>query len=336
MLCSIASRLAWTLAFVVAPATALAQTNNATLAQSLFEKARQLMTDGRYDEACPLLAESQRLDAGGGTLLNLAVCHEREGRLATAWSEFGLAISVAVKDGRKDREALARARVDALAPRLSHLVVRVPSASQSPDLTITIDGTALSPAAWGVATAVDLGSHRVEADAPGRAHWTITVLIDGESQTRAVEVPQPMPSTEASPAEPQIPVPPPRVIFTSPPSPPTVAGPTKVASKSAARYAVGAVSLAALGLGIAAGVVALVEHGDAEKQCDTSRQFCATQSGISDQSAAVAWGWVSTTALGAGLVGASAFVLWPRVTVPARVGVVAMGGGGRVVADLVF
>src|SRR5262249_35450838 len=86
-------------------------------AQVLFEQARQLVAAGRYAEACAMFAESQRLDPAGGTLLNLAVCHESEGKMLAAWAEFHEARVQARQDGRTDREDLAAAHIARLESR---------------------------------------------------------------------------------------------------------------------------------------------------------------------------------------------------------------------------
>src|SRR4051812_17491676 len=87
-----------------------------TPAEALFEEARKLMVDGRYAEACPKLAESERLDPGIGTEFNLARCYELEGRLASAWTAYrNVAVSTHAA-GQTAREALAHERVKALEP----------------------------------------------------------------------------------------------------------------------------------------------------------------------------------------------------------------------------
>ena len=138
------------LAILLAGASArAADPREQQLAQALFDEGRQLMEQKRYAEACPKLAESQRLDPGGGTLLNLALCHEKEGKTATAQAEYADALAMSTKDGRKDRQDLARERLAAIEPKIARISVIVPPGSDVEGLEVKLDGLVLRRAAWG-------------------------------------------------------------------------------------------------------------------------------------------------------------------------------------------
>ena len=105
---------------------ALANTNNllgGTTASRAAARDRlaQLMAKEQYGEACPKLEESQRLQPAGGTQMFLALCHEGEGKTATAWTDFNAALSAARRDHRADREKVAREHLSALEPKLTAL-----------------------------------------------------------------------------------------------------------------------------------------------------------------------------------------------------------------------
>src|SRR5436190_16324151 len=143
------------------------------LATTLFQEGRALMAVRKFGEACAKLEESQRLDPSGGTILNLALCHEQEGRLASAWSEFNEAALAARRDGRHDREQEALGHVRALEPRLSRLTIVVPARIQVDGLRVERDGRELGRGAWSTAMPVDGGEHRVRATATGRDPFAV-------------------------------------------------------------------------------------------------------------------------------------------------------------------
>src|SRR5689334_22228130 len=62
--------------------------DKAAAAQVLFDEGMRLMSRGDAREACPKLAEAQRLDPGMATQFRLAECYEKTGRRASAWALF--------------------------------------------------------------------------------------------------------------------------------------------------------------------------------------------------------------------------------------------------------
>lgn len=171
------------------PQRALAAESQSPAAEVLFEQARELMASGRYREACPKLAESQRLDAGIGTLLNLGDCYEHNGQLASAWATFGEAASAARASRQPDREAIARERVAALKPRLTTLTIE-PAQRDRLGLQVARDGVVVSVALWSVAVPVDAGAHAIEATAKGRVPWHTTLVVGTMPGDTTVVIPR--------------------------------------------------------------------------------------------------------------------------------------------------
>lgn len=160
-------------AFSVAPA---AQADGPR-ADALFKEGRALFDAKRYDEACPKLAESQRLEPGAGTMLALALCHEQQGKTATAWRELREAARLGRSVGRSDLAAAAQKRADAMEPRLSRLVVRMPEAADGYE--VRCDEEKLDGEALGKPFAVDPGEHKVEVSASGKKSRSYAVRLAG-------------------------------------------------------------------------------------------------------------------------------------------------------------
>jgi hypothetical protein len=199
---------------LLAPIELQAQSDTeSALAEALYRQARELMAQGKYAEACPKLAESNRLDPGTGTLLNLATCRELEGKLATAWLLYSDALLAARRDRREDREQFAQQHLSELEPKLSRLTLVVPPEADDPELILTLDGTRVATTARGVPTYVDPGSHTLEAKAPGKLTWSETIEIGVAAEQRVVSVPKlepalPKPPTSPAPVAPKASAPP--------------------------------------------------------------------------------------------------------------------------------
>src|SRR6185437_4688623 len=171
-------------------------------AEALFQQGKRSLEKGDSAAACPKLAESLRLDKATGTLLALAMCHESEGRLASAWAEYAEVVARAAAEGRTDREQAARRSVRALEPKLSTLTIEVPAEAAAVDgLRVERDGLSLAAPAWSTAVPVDPGRHVVTASAPGRRTWSISVQIGALAEGMRVAVPVLAPQAPATPPD---------------------------------------------------------------------------------------------------------------------------------------
>lgn len=277
------------LALAIAPAHARAQ-DAATVAEGLFREGIALLQKGEINEACSKLAESQRLDPSSGTLLNLADCHDKQGKTATAWAEFLAAARLAKSQGRPERAVEAKKRASELEGRLSHL--RLVLSERVPGLRVELDAVTLEASALGSKIPVDPGERVVRVSAPGYQAASSKIEIGPERDFQTVTLPKlvPLPAKTRTSARPAGP----RPVARSRPavvreSPPLLA------------YAIGGTGVIALGTG---GVFALLSrsaYSDADAECP-SHSGCSSRA-IALRDRAEVRANVANVAFGIGIVG---------------------------------
>jgi hypothetical protein len=319
--------LALVLFFCLLAPSAWADSGDAAAAEALFSEGKRLMDEGKYAEACPKLAESQRLDPGTGTLLNLATCYENAGQVASAWSTWLSAASSARTAGQSDREILAREQATALEPKLGRLTIVVPPEKRPQGLTVERDGVALSHATWGTALPTDAGEHRIVVKAPGyEPYETAAIVVDGQAAEitipELVKAPEPPPApAEAAPA----------------------AVPADQGAGSTTRtlgYVLGGVGIVGLGVGTVFGILAINTNDQSKAECLEPAYTSCNADGVTLRNQAMTYGNVSTVAIiaGAALTATGAVLV---ITSPKKRGATAakvepMFGGARLVLSGAF
>lgn len=264
------------------------------------------MAKGLVAEGCAKLARSLELLRRGGTLLNLAVCRQKEGRYATAFGLFQEALAIATADGRTDREELARTAIEELRPRLSWMEIAPTAGADAAGLEITRDGDALAREAWGTPIPVDPGAHTVAATAPGRQRYEITVTLDGPGK-KSVLIPALEPIRVEPPAATAPAVPPARTSV--PDSAPPLAD-SGAAWRRPAGIAALAAGLAGMSIGGGFGVKAVLDAGETRRLCPGD--VCTTDEGLGRHADARTAATVANIALPAGLAvaGVGLFLLF--------------------------
>jgi hypothetical protein len=270
-------------------------------AQALMREAKALMARRQYAAACPKIAESQRLAPSPKSLLELAICHEKEGKTATAYAEFRTVVQQAEWEGPKQAAKTAKEHIAELETKVSHITIKVPTSSETDGLEVTMDGLPVTRGAWGLPQAVDPGRHEVSASGPGRERWSTTIRIMGDSEQQSVQVPPPLSAARAAVA------------------PETVAQKearaedpdyemkhaasedkeTPKASKPIAGYLLVGAGLVSIGIGSFFGVRAIQYRHDSNDACANG----CSQEGVDLNNQAKSAAWISNIGLGVGLVG---------------------------------
>jgi hypothetical protein len=276
------------------------------LAETFFRDGRALMTAGKTPEACAKFSESQRLDPQIGTELNLALCHEADGKTASAWAEFDEVAEQATRPADKGRGDFARQHAHDLEKKLSR--VRLVVAKPGPDMAVKVDGRALSTSVWGTPFPIDPGDHTVEASATGKKPWTQSFRVAPGPSTADLGVPPLEDAGSAAPAvvpaAPPAPVPAlqqaPSPGASSPPPPPADAKPSGSGGKTVG-FILAGIGVVGIGAGSVFGIMTFSKNGTANDNCKLPGGKC-TQAGVDAGNAASTDAAISTVAFGVGVV----------------------------------
>ena len=292
---SLSTLLAALVAISPLGARAQGDATSRALAIQLFDEAEALLGNKQVSAACPKYAESYRLDPQLGVLIYLAECYEKNGQLASAWGSFREADELARKRG-DPRADQARERATALEPRLSYLLIRVPDAARLPGLELIRDGAPIATVLWGERAAIDAGTHRIEARAPGYKRWQRELTVPAEPGVSNVDVPKLEAEAKSAGGGPTAG----RISRTDA---------TPGTSQRIAALAVGGLGIAGIGVGGFFGLSAQASLSDSKDACNDAN-YC-TPRGVELRNSAGSKALVATVATGVGVAAlATAAVLW--------------------------
>jgi tetratricopeptide (TPR) repeat protein len=291
------------------------------------------MKQKKFAQACDKLRESQNLDPGGGTLLNLGICYRYEGRTATAYTVLTQALALAREHARADRVATAERHLGELTNILSRLTIHLADGVDAAQIEIRVDDAVFARETLDQAFAIDPGVHEVQASQKGSITWSTRITVAPVADDRFVEIPVLEPEApppiqpEAKPAPLVVPPPPPLEPRPRPELLPKPSEPTH--NTRWLGYSLGGLGVAALGVGSYFGIRALVLRARSDKHFDG--RYCTVQTCVDDWNSAKTASGVSNVAFVVGAVSLGAggyFLLRPlpieaprrSVTIGARLG----------------
>jgi hypothetical protein len=179
----------WVLALFVLGGTAMAGPRDEDKAEAdrLFYEGRQLLAKDKRVEACQKFDLSFRKDPRAiGTLLNLGLCNEMSGQVATAVRLYQEARDRAHDQSLAEYQDAAQRKIALLAPRVPH--VKITLAEPLPDMHVLVDNIVLALDQLGDVT-LDPGSRTIVVTARGHLPYETKIdVVEGKPLT--VEIPR--------------------------------------------------------------------------------------------------------------------------------------------------
>ena len=169
-------------------------------ADALFKEGRLAFDRRDFPAACAKFEQSQAADPAAGTLLNLALCEEKLGKLLAARTHGKEVLaSLPPKDDRRPLVTDLVARLDKRVPTLT--LALAPGAP--PDTTVR-DEPHDRALAFNLPEPMEPGEHQLTIRAPGRPDSQLTLtLTEKKAEKRTITVPEATPASLAAAAPPE-------------------------------------------------------------------------------------------------------------------------------------
>jgi hypothetical protein len=281
------SRVAGGIAAValIALGTGSAHAQDKKAGDALFREGRAAFDKGDYPTACAKFEASQAADPALGTLLNLAVCEEKVGKLVASRNHLiELLFKATKKDDRAKFAEELSAKLEARIPTLTLTL-----APDAPTDTKARDAQGGAPLEIGKPVPFDPGAHEIVVTAAGRPDARLSVnLAEGARETRQIA--------------------PGAVVVVEQPGPPPDEGASGRKLRRNLAYAAGGVGVAGLGVAIVTGLVLESKKSELDKhcpnkQCDATGVKLLAEDKSTPLVAVNMVGWIAGIAgLGAGTV----------------------------------
>jgi len=173
-------------AIALAAVRPAAADDNVAKADALFAEGVKLR-DSNAELACAKFGQSLQLNPQAiGVLLNVAMCDEKQGRIASAVRRYRETRERAVEQSFPEYQKAADARLAALAPEVPYLTIRFEK-PPAPQTKVVVDDRVISPTDL-AELPLDPGERIIVVSAPGRVSFQQRLSL-ARRERRQISVP---------------------------------------------------------------------------------------------------------------------------------------------------